>query len=164
MITNELLNDLEQYLKENIQNLVGELLNRNNGYDALICNILTEFDVDTSRYWDAKWTRKNLYIEFKKGKSIWLDLVRYSEILLKENDEARKETITLFFIPNSDKTHIEKIIGMKTSSIIEKLNLDENKANFIIELNKSVPRSLNAQASLTVNDVKQIADFIVINE
>ncbi|GBE27444.1 hypothetical protein BMS3Bbin03_01369 [bacterium BMS3Bbin03] len=164
MVTDIVLEKIELYLKKNIQNLIGDFLKKNNGYDGLICNILTEFEEETSRYWDAKWTKENVHIEFKKGRSIWLDLVRYSEILLKINDEVKEETVTLFFIPNNTKTKIEKIVGMRTSNLIQKLRLTNSDAQFIINLSEKVPRSLNAQASLTVKDIQDIAYFVVNNE
>ena len=161
MIEQKLLDNLKGYLIENINKLSGEFVKKNNGYDAMICHILSEFQVNTSRYWDAVWVKKELHIEFKKGKSIWLDLVRYSEQKLGINNEAKIDSITLFFIPDRNKDHIEKIVGMKTENILNKLNLNDDEAKFIINLNNKVPRSLNAQASLTVNDIMGISDFIV---
>jgi len=114
---------------------------------------------DTVIYWDAIWNEQ--YIEFKKGNSIWLDLVRYSEILLKSNDDASKETITLFFIPNKLRDTIEEIICVKTKDLIKFINLNQDGAKQLITLNDKVPRSLNAQASLTKKDIRGIATFIV---
>jgi hypothetical protein len=152
---------LKIYLEDNIDKLNGELVSKKSKYDSLICDKLTEFQVQTKRYWDAEWTDKNIYIEFKKGKSIWLDLVRYSEIKTKKNEYAKQETITLFFIPDKNKTRIEIIVGMSTLKLIENLKITTNDAKYIIGLNEKVPRSLNAQSNLTVNDVRKIADFIV---
>ena len=158
-----IIEKLKDYLSVNFFRLQGDFVKRNNGYDRMICDLLDEFKVDTCRYWDALWTNNGakIPIEFKKGKSIWLNLVRYSEIKLGSCSDAKKETITLFFIPNKNKNKIDLIIGMKTSKLIHKLAFDTNDANFIISLSKIVPRSLNTQASLTVNDLKKIADFII---
>ncbi len=114
-----------------------------------------------SRYWDAEWD--GLLIKFKKGKgSIWLDLVRYSEILLKYNADASRETIMLFFVPTTyTKDFIEEIIMIETKALIEKVRLTEEIAKSLIELNAYLPRSFNAQASLTKNDVKEISRWIV---
>lgn len=135
----------------------GFLLN-NSSYDWDICDILG-MQEDTVRYWDAKWNW--LYLEFKKWKSIWLDLVRYSEILIWINDLANNKTFTLFFIPDSEKKYINEIIWVSTDKLIIKLELNINKAKVLIELKSNLPRSLNAQASLTVNDIREISDFIV---
>ncbi len=115
--------------------------------------------INAARYWDAQW--KTYYIKFKKGISIWLDLVRYSETFLKINEDASKETLTLFFIPNRKRERIEEIICVQTKSIIEKIRLTGEIASQLIKLNKAVPRSLNAQASLTKKDVRNLAEFII---
>jgi hypothetical protein len=158
MNLDNLMEELKKYLEKSIDLLSGDFVRKNNGYDEMICTILDEFSVDTNRYWDARWLDK-IYIEFKKGRSIWLDLVRYSEIKKKINADATIETITLFFIPDTARTRIVHILGLKTSKLIEKLNISNKDADFIIKLNEIVPRSLNAQASLTVNDIKEICDF-----
>lgn len=158
-----ILNELKKYLEDNINNLVGDFVKKNNAYDKFICQILDKLTTDTERYWDShgQFNGETLYIEFKKGNSIWLDLVRYSEIKLAKNEEAKKETITLFFIPNHTKTEIEQIIGLKTSRLIDKLRFSDEQADKLLQLKEIVPRSLNAQASLTVNDIKEISDFII---
>ena len=112
-----------------------------------------------SRYCDAEWN--GLFLEFKKGRSVWLDLVRYSEILLKVGEEASQETITIFFIPNKRRTEIEEIIVVDTKILIEKLRLNAEIAERLIKLNKVVPRSLNAQASMTLNDIRGISKWII---
>ena len=152
------IKNLEKHLIGHKENLIGDWIKNNSSYDGDICKILSMKE-DTVRYWDARWFET--YIEFKKGKSIWLDLVRYSEILLKVNSDASKETFSLFFIPNDFRDKINEIIGVKTNNIIKKIGLSENVANQLIDLKKIVPRSLNAQASLTVKDIKTISDFIV---
>jgi hypothetical protein len=75
--------------------------------------------------------------------------------------ESSKETITLFFIPNKSKDVIEEIICVNTKDLINFINLNEDSAKQLIELNEKVPRSLNAQASLTKKDIRTIATFIV---
>jgi hypothetical protein len=114
---------------------------------------------DKSRYWDAVWN--GLKIEFKKGRSIWLDLVRYSEILLKDNADASEDTITLFFVPDNQKYTIENIVMVETKSLIQELRLTEEIAKTLLQLNSHVPRQLNAQASLTLADVRRISQWIV---
>ena len=159
---------LEQYLGNKIDNLSGEWVRKNCNYESDICRILG-MNKETVRYWDATWD--NLYIEFKKGRSIWLDLVRYSEVLMRINEDASKKTISLFFIHNVDKdkdrhrTKIVKIIAVDTSKIIGKLNLDNEQAIALTELHKKLrensKKTLNAQVSMTVKQIEEIADFIV---
>jgi hypothetical protein len=112
--------------------LVWDFLFKKDNYDMDICKVLG-MEKDTCRYWDALWG--DYYIEFKKWKSIWLDLVRYSEIIVWHVPDAQRDTVTLFFIPDKERTQIN--------------------------LNISMPRSLNAQASLTVSDIRKIADFSI---
>jgi len=151
----EKLKDLLQKYKVN---LYWDFVKNNSNYDWDICNILW-IDEDTGRYWDAQF--EGLKIEFKKWRSIWLDLIRYSEIHLWINDNSKEKTITLFFIPDKDRNKIIEIIGVSTDKIIWKLSLNKETSEILIELNNKMPRSLNAQASLTVKDIKDFADFII---
>jgi len=73
-------NNIEQHLKDHKKYLTGDWVDKNSGYDGAICQTLG-MNPQKSRYWDAEW--QGMLLEFKKGKSIWLDLVRYSEILLR---------------------------------------------------------------------------------
>ncbi|MEK7148677.1 MAG: hypothetical protein AAB770_02045 [Patescibacteria group bacterium] len=161
MERNSKIAKLENLLREHIALLSGSFVSKNSGYDGDICKIINGFEETTTRYWDCFWKEESLYIEFKKGRSIWLDLVRYSEIILGENAEANTQTFTLFFIPNSDRSKIVEIIGLETSKLIEKINLDKKDAIQLLDLNRTVPRSFNAQASLTIKDIKAISSFIV---
>jgi hypothetical protein len=97
---------------------------------------------ELTRYYDA--TSYTFKIEIKKGKSIWLDLVRYSEIVLGKGDE---DTITAFFIPNNERTEIVNIYFVKTKSIIDFLRIDKASAEYLLHLMKRMPHSLNCQAS-----------------
>ena len=150
--------ELIEHMNKKMINLNGEWIKNNSNYDGDLCGKI-EMIEETCRYWDARW--KNYRIEFKKGKSIWLDLVRYSEILLKINDDASEETITMFFVPNDSKEFIKEVIIVKTVSIVEKLKLNVTKAKIIMELKEELPRSLNSQASLTLKDVREISEKII---
>ena len=131
----------------------GEWIRKNSGYEAGLCDCLGWKQVLT-RYFDA--VTHGFKIEIKKGKSIWLDLVRYSEIVTGDGD---LDTITAFFIPNDKKTEIEHIYFVKTDSIIRFLGLDKEHAEQIIKLKDLVPRQLNCQTSMTVSDVKKLAFY-----
>ena len=154
----ESIHKLESHLVSLKSRLSGGWVQNNSSYDGDICSILGMSE-NTVRYWDAIWG--DLHIEFKKGNSIWLDLVRYSEILCKANQDAAIKTFTLFFIPNKERECIQEVIGVKTDDIIGKVGLTQAIAKELISLKEIVPRSLNAQASLTKNDVKKLATFIV---
>ena len=147
----EKIKDLIEYLKDKKNCLTGDFLKKNSNYETDLCNIIG-FKEEQNRYYDAVWN--GIKIEIKKGRSIWLDLLRYGEILLGEGD---KDTITLFFVPNRDKNKIDKIIVVKTEKIIEKLKLDEEDSNRLKFLKNKLPRSFNAQASLTIKDVINIS-------
>ncbi len=150
--------DLQEHLKNRRTLLHGAWIKENNSYEGDLCKLL-EFTQEKNRYWDAAWG--NYRIELKKGASIWLDLVRYSEMLLKINEQAKTDTISLFFFPNKSKDAISTVACVSTPKIIEILCLDGNTASFLIALNKRLPRQLNAQASLTPSDIKRIAAFTV---
>ena len=66
------MQDLVKHLSSNKALLTGEWLKKNSNYEKDICTILG-MEEDTKRYWDAIW--KQYYIEFKKGRSIWIDMV-----------------------------------------------------------------------------------------
>jgi len=118
-------------------------------------------DTDTKRYWDVKWDDD--YIELKKGNSRWLDLVRYSEIFLKVNEDASQRTITLFLIPDKNRNKIEEIICVNTDKILKYYKLTKERANFYIKEKEIIPGSFNAQASLGITDLRQMANFIIKN-
>lgn len=153
-----LIQELKQFLIKSKENLFWDFVNKNSKYDSDICKILWMKE-NTCRYWDAEWNW--LKIEFKKWKSIWLDLIRYSEILVWINNNAEQESFTLFFIPDKNRDKIIEIIWVSTKEIIKRLSLDIKTSEKLIELNDRMPRSLNAQASLTVRDIRNIADFVI---
>ena len=113
---------------------------------------------------------KEDYIEIKKGKSIWLDEVRYCEILMSDTiddpkcDGCKIETITIFIIPTKNKQYIEKIYVIETKNLIDAMKLTPEWAYSLLERKKQVKRSLNCQQSLTISDLKKIADYVIINE
>ena len=132
--------DLKTHLETYKEYLKGYWIDKNSSYDNDICSILRMIP-KKSRYWDAEWN--GLFLEFKKGRSVWLDLVRYSEILLKVSEEASKETITIFFIPNKRRTEIEEIIVVDTKILIEKLSLNQEIAERLVKLSKVVPSAVS---------------------
>jgi hypothetical protein len=153
-----MISDLQNHLQLYIADLRGEWVRKKSAYEGDICRALM-MNEERSRYWDAKWS--GLLLEFKKGTSIWLDLVRYSEVMLKLNKNACREVFSLFFIPDKSKERIIEVICVETCTIIANLKLNEEYARALVQLNEHVPHSLNAQASLTVADVRKLKVFSV---
>jgi arsenate reductase-like glutaredoxin family protein len=56
---------------------------------------------------------------------------------------------------------ITDIYAVTTENLIRALNLSTSTAEDLLRIKGEVPRSLNAQASLTENDVREIAEFHV---
>lgn len=155
------MENLNNYLKSKIKELNGKWISKTSGYEKEAC-VNLGFNCETKRYWDSEFN--GLYIEIKKGKSIWLDEVRYCEIFLKDkidNEECKKETITMFLIPSNNKERIVNIILINTQKIIEFLNIDTEWAERLLIRKKETVRSLNCQQSMTIKDLKSIADYII---
>lgn len=155
------MEELNYYLKEKKKELNGEWISKNSGYEKEAC-IKLGFNCDKKRYWDSEYN--GLYIEIKKGKSIWLDEVRYCEIFMSENidnEDCKKETITIFLIPSKDKKRIETIIMIDTRKLIKFLNINTEWAERLLIRKNQTVRSLNCQQSMTINDLKSIADYII---
>lgn len=133
--------------------ITGSFINMNSSYENGLCGVLG-WHVDKNRYFDA--TFQGLKIEIKKGRSIWLDLVRYSEIILGFGED---NTITAFFIPAREKDKINTLFVVDTKDLIKELRLNNDIAKTLLSLQKTVPRSLNVQASLTVADISKIAFY-----
>lgn len=151
--------DLGSYLKKMKPKLVGEWV-KSPRYDQKLASLLKmEYEDKWQRYWDARW--RGYLLEFKKGKSYWIDLVRLSESLLKVNEVATRETITVFFVPAGGKQAIERIMGVPTERLIRFFKLNKVQARRLIALQQSLPRSLNAQASIYPSDIKRLAVFEV---
>ena len=67
----------------------------------------------------------------------------------------------MFLIPSKDKNRIENIILMDTQKIITFLKIDIEWAERLLIRNKETIRSLNCQQSMTIKDLKSIADYII---
>ena len=148
---------LRDRVRARFKELTGYWVSRNSGYEIGICEAL-DIVLDKGRYWDAKW--EDYLLEFKKGKSIWLDLVRYSEVILGVDENARRRTCCLFFVPDAERQRITEMICVDSTKIIQELRLTQDHARALVGLSSHVPRSLNAQASLTLRDVRNISEFV----
>ena len=80
---------------------------------------------------------------------------------MKDNDECKKKTITIFLIPSKDKNNIENIIIIDTQKIIDFLQINTEWAKNLLSRRKIIRRCLNCQQSMTIKDAKSIADYIV---
>ena len=152
------LGDLEAHVMAVFPNLRGAWVSRNAGYEAELCNAAC-LDYAAGRYWDARFCGS--LIEVKKGKSIWLDLVRLAEVALGTNEEARFCTTTLFFVPSKDRERIVEVVAVPTQQIIATMNLSLEDWRYLTSLAARLPRQLNAQARLTLVDVRRLAVFRV---
>ncbi|MCL5769516.1 hypothetical protein [Acinetobacter sp. ANC5681] len=148
--------DLRAHIDSVVGNLEGSWVAKKSSYESDACKGLG-FKCEMGRYADASWN--NYSIELKKGTSIWIDIVRYSEILLDHPHLNVDTSVTLFLVPDKDKSHISDVVCVPTSRLISKLNLDKEAAKVIVSLKEMMPRQLNAQASLTVKDVKEMSVF-----
>jgi hypothetical protein len=141
-------NDIYCHLKkQNFSNSDYEWINKNNNYEDGACKCI-DLAIKKGRYADAEFN--DYSIELKKGQSIWLDLVRYSELLTgtknikrlngiesirkaKEELASAKEklfnnkSLTIFLITEKDKTGnrmVSRIAGINTNDIISHVKLD----------------------------------------
>jgi hypothetical protein len=157
------MENLKSHLTYKINELNGDWISKKSGYEKGVCQQLG-FTYETKRYWDCLFN--NTYIEIKKGKSIWLDEVRYCEILMNktiDNEDCKKDTITIFIIPTKDKKNIEKIYIIDTKKIILFLKLTPEWATTLLLRRTQIKRSLNCQQSMTISDLNNIADYKIVN-
>ena len=78
-----------------------------------------------------------------------------------DNDECKKKTITIFLIPTNDKKKIEKIYIIDTQKLIDFLKINKEWAERLLSRHKQITRSLNCQQSMTVKDLRLIADYTI---
>ena len=127
-------------------------------YKEDLCHIL-KMQFRKSGYWDAEW--EGLFLKFERGRSIRLDLLRYSKALLKLDPDTSVTALTAFFIPTQRRQRIEQIIVVDTRRLLKKLDLTKEVAQGLIALNKRIAGRLNAHAGLTLKDVKEISLWTV---
>ena len=136
--------------------LNGGWIKRNNSYERELCSVL-EFNCETKRYWDCEYNGR--YIEIKKGRSIWLDEVRYCEIFLKTSKESSIETVTLFFVNDKQRENIDKIYIVETKKILDFLKINDEWARVVLARKNAIKRSLNCQQNMTLKDLREICDY-----
>jgi len=149
------LQDLKEHLKQSLPILRGDLVSGKRKYESFFASAIGA-TFQEGRYWDCIW--QGIRLELKMG-NIWLDLVRYSEYVLKRTPESYIPVVTLFM--RYKQQRITDIYAVSTDSLIRALNLSIRTAKDLLRIKDEVPRSLNAQVSLTENDVRKIAEFHV---
>jgi len=149
------LQDLKEHLQQSLPLLRGDWVSGKRKYESSFASAIGA-TFQEGRYWDCIW--RGIYLELKMG-NIWLDLVRYSEYLLKRTPENHIVVITLFM--RYQNKQITDIYAVTTENLIRALNLSTRTAEDLLRIRDEVPRSLNAQASLTEKDVAKIAEFHV---
>lgn len=150
------LQDLKEHLQRSLPSLRGDWVSGKRKYEPFFASAIGA-DFHEGRYWDCIW--QGIYLELLKMGNIWLDLVRYSEYLLKKTPDSHIMVITLFMRYRQQK--ITDIYAVSTDRLINTLNLSETTAEDLLRIKDEVPRSLNAQASLTEKDVRKVAEFHV---
>ncbi len=147
--------ELEEHLQRSLPLLRGQWVSGKQKYESNFASTIGA-SIQEGRYWDCIW--RGIYLELKMG-NIWLDLVRYGEYMLNRTADSQRQVFTLFMRYHDQR--ITDLYGVTTENIIKILNLSVETAEFLLKLKEKVPRSLNAQASLTESDVRQIAEFHV---
>ena len=149
------LPDLKEHLQRSLPLLWGDWVSGKRKYESFFASAIGA-TFKEGRYWDCIW--QGIYLELKMG-NIWLDLVRYSEYLLKRTPESHVTVVTLFM--RYKQQRITDIYAVSTENLIRALNLSTQTAEDLLRIRDEVPRSLNAQASLTERDIRKIAAFHV---
>ena len=67
----------------------------------------------------------------------------------------------MFLIPTKDKKKIEKIYIIDTQKLIDFLKINKEWAESLLSRRKQVTRSLNSQQSMTIKDLRLIADYTI---
>jgi hypothetical protein len=149
------LQDLKEHLQKSLPLLQGHWVSGKKKHEPFFASTIGA-KLHEGRYWDCIW--QEIHLELKMG-NIWLDLVRYSEYLLKKTPESHINVITLFMRYRQQK--ITDIYAVNTERLLDVLNLSTQTAEDLPRIKNEVPRSLNAQASLTVRDIYNVAEFHV---
>jgi hypothetical protein len=150
------LSALEGHLRSVMPRLCGPWVKDRTDYGRALAACL-DVEYAPTRYWDARWGGRLL--KFKKGAGIWLDLVRYSEALVCLGGAAATAE-TLFFRPDARRECVVEVACVGTVELAAHLGLtDLDAARAVLALQGRVPRSLNAQASLTWGDVRRLHRF-----
>jgi hypothetical protein len=154
------LEQLRTQLEERLPKLRGLWVARRTNYEEECASALGG-TVAASTYWDCILD-SGLKLELKKTLrgGMWFDLVRYGRVILEPELAADVVTLILRYalLPIPAVTQIAVI---EHDALLQALRLDEEKAQILLDLKRGLPRSLNAQASLTWLDLTSAANFVV---
>ncbi len=90
---------------------------------------------------------------------MWFDLVRYSEAVVRPAVAEGVTTLVLRYkLLPPVVTHVAAVAHHR---LLDALRLDTTTAHVLLELRERVPRSLNAQAQLTWNDIAAASEFVL---
>ena len=147
--------------KEKIVNMEGDWVVPKNNYEKNFCDILDWECIPKGRYYDAKSEKNSIYIEIKKGiGGMWLDMIRYSEILL---GIGTQDTITVFLNWSKKLKRVNRIYVINTKVLMHALGLTKDIAKSILDMNKTFPGRINHLQCMTQTKIKNIAKHIIIH-
>ena len=89
---------------------------------------------------------------------MWLDMIRYSEILL---GTGTQDTVTVFFNWNKKLKRVNRIFIINTKILMRGLGLTKDIAKSILELEKTLPGRINHLQCMTMNQIKKISSYII---
>ena len=122
------LQNLKEHLQRLLPSLRGDWVSEKSRYEPFFA-LAIGATFQEGRYWDCIY--QGIYLELKMG-NIWLDLVRYSEYLLKRTPESHVIVTTLFMRYKEQK--ITDIYAVGTESIIKALNLSTRTAEDLLRI------------------------------
>jgi hypothetical protein len=144
--------------QQKIADMEGDWIIPKNNYENVFCDLLN-WKCSCSRYYDAINTQHDIYIEIKKGiGGMWLDMIRYSEILL---GTGTQDTVTVFFNWNKKLKRVNRIFVINTKILMRGLGLTKDIAKSILELDKTLPGRINHLQCMTMNQIKKISSYII---
>lgn len=136
--------------------MVGDWILPKNNYENDFSKLL-RWTSQKGRYADA--TNGAFHIEYKKGQSsMWFDMVRYAEIY---KGIGTQNTVTLFFRYDKHEKCVKDICIIETKEILTFMDMNDDLAEFCIELHKNARRGINMQISATYKDMCKMAYCIV---
>jgi len=149
---------LRLHLETSITKLRGNWFSGRKSYEKIFATAIggrVEKDKHKRRYWDCVWN--DWCIELKKGNT-WLDLVRYSEVLLKTTPASRQDVVTLFLVGKNDA--VTDIYGVFTEALIHGLKLTRKVASDLLLIREVVVgRQLEALTKLQPKQIRKLASF-----
>lgn len=120
------MRELKKHLQKSLPLLQGEWVSGRRKYERHFASAIGAIFKE-GRYWDCVW--KGMHLELKMG-NVWLDLVRYSEYLLKRTPESNIPVVTLLM--RYKEGRITDIYAVTTEKLIKALNLSARTAEDLL--------------------------------